>query len=75
VVSSIQLSQQTNEKSREIETARKADFVQGFCECVADVGDDHVLAKKLLTEMKFELVADKVEFRFEDKKRVIFIVF
>jgi len=68
VVSSIQLSRQTNEKSREIETVRKASFVQGVCECVADVGDDHVLAKNLLTEMKFELVAGKVEFRFENKK-------
>jgi len=52
VVSSIQLSQQTNEKSREIETARKAGFVQGVCECVAAIGDDHTLGKKLLTEMK-----------------------
>jgi hypothetical protein len=51
VVSSIQVSQQLNEKSREIEIARKAGYVQGVCECVAAIGDDHALGKKLLTEM------------------------
>jgi len=51
VVSSIQLSHQLNEKSREIETARKAGYVQGVCECVAAIGDNHALGKKLLTEM------------------------
>jgi hypothetical protein len=51
VVSSLQVSQQSNEMSREIETARKAGYVQGVCECVAAIGDDHVLGKKLLTEM------------------------
>ncbi|GBU28272.1 hypothetical protein R84B8_01830 [Treponema sp. R8-4-B8] len=39
-------------KSREIETVRKAGYVQGVCECVAAIGDDHALGKKLLTEMK-----------------------
>jgi len=52
VVSSLQISHQLNEKSREIETARKAGYVQGVCECVAAIGDNHVLGKKLLTEMK-----------------------
>ena len=52
VVSSLQVSQQAANKSREIETARKAGYVQGVCECVAAVGDDHALGKKLLTEMK-----------------------
>jgi hypothetical protein len=52
VVSSIQVSQQPIEKSREIETARKAGYVQGVCECEAAIGDDHTLGKKLLTEMK-----------------------
>jgi hypothetical protein len=39
------------EKSREIEIARKAGYVQGVCECVAAIGDDRALGKKLLTEM------------------------
>jgi len=52
VVSSIRVSQQLNEKSREIETARKSGYVQGVCECVAAIGDDLALGKKLLTEMK-----------------------
>jgi hypothetical protein len=36
---------------RKIETAKKAGYVQGVCECVAAIGDDHTLGKKLLTEM------------------------
>jgi len=51
VVSSPQISPQLNKKSREIEAARKAGYVQGVCECVAAIGDDHVLGKKLLSEM------------------------
>jgi hypothetical protein len=51
VVSSLKISQQSSEKSREIETARKVGYVQGVCECVAAIGDDHALGKKLLTEM------------------------
>ena len=51
VVSSLQISHQSREKSREIETARKAGYVQGVCECVVAIGEDHVLGKKLLTEM------------------------
>jgi len=51
VVSSIQISHKSIEKSREIEAARKAGYVQGVCECVVAIGDDHVLGKKLLTEM------------------------
>ena len=51
VVSSLQISHQQNKKSREIETARKAGYVQGVCECVAAIGDNYTLGKKLLTEM------------------------
>jgi len=47
-----QISPQTGVKSSEIETAKKAGYVQGVCECVAAVGDDYVLGQKLLTEMK-----------------------
>jgi hypothetical protein len=35
----------------QIEIARKTGYVQGVCECVAAIGDDHTLGKKLLTEM------------------------
>jgi hypothetical protein len=42
---------QSREKSSEIEIARKAGYVQGVCECVAIIGDDHTLSKKLLSEM------------------------
>jgi len=51
VVSSLKVSQEVDNKSREIETARKAGYVQGVCECVAAIGEDHALGKKLLTEM------------------------
>jgi len=36
---------------RQIEAARKAGYVQGVCECVAAIGDDKTLGKKLLSEM------------------------
>jgi hypothetical protein len=36
----------------QLETARKAGYVQGVCECVAVVSDDHTLGKKLLSEMQ-----------------------
>jgi len=52
VVSSLKVSQQPNKKSREIETVRKAGYIQGVCECVAAIGDNHDLGKKLFTEMK-----------------------
>jgi len=52
VVSSLQISHQLDEKSSEIEAARKAGYVQGVCECVAAVGDDRALGKKLLSEMR-----------------------
>jgi len=38
-------------KSSEIEAAKKAGYVQGVCECVAAVGNDYTLGKKLLAEM------------------------
>jgi len=41
----------SNGNSNEIEIARKAGYVQGVCECVAAIGDDHALGKKLLSEM------------------------
>jgi hypothetical protein len=50
-VSSLQVSPQLNNLSSEIEAAKKAGYVQGVCECVAAIGDDHTLGKKLLTEM------------------------
>jgi len=44
------LEQQTSVE-KQIEVARKTGYVQGVCECVAAIGDDHALGKKLLTEM------------------------
>lgn len=43
-----------NETSKDIEIARKAGYVQGVCECVAAIGEDHALGKKLLSEMKVD---------------------
>ena len=37
---------------RRLETARKAGYVQGVCECVAVVGNEQNLGKKLLSEMQ-----------------------
>jgi transglutaminase/protease-like cytokinesis protein 3 len=34
-----------------IQLAKKAGYVQGVCECVVAIGDDHTLGKKLLSEM------------------------
>jgi len=51
VVSSLQVSPHFSKKSSEIELAKKAGYVQGVCECVAAIGDDHTLGKKLLNEM------------------------
>ena len=36
---------------RQLETARKAGYVQGVCECVAVVGNEQNMGKKLLSEM------------------------
>ena len=36
---------------QQLEAARKAGYVQGVCECVAAVGNEHNLGKKLLSEM------------------------
>jgi len=41
----------SNNNSKEIEIARKAGYVQGVCECVAAIGGDQALGKKLLSEM------------------------
>jgi len=41
--------------SPQIETAKKMGYVQGVCECVAAVGDDYTLGKKLLTEMNVNI--------------------
>jgi hypothetical protein len=35
----------------QLETARKAGYVQGVCECVAAVGEEKAMGKKLLTQM------------------------
>jgi hypothetical protein len=35
----------------QIAFAKKMGYVQGVCECVAAIGDDHTLGKKLLSEM------------------------
>jgi len=40
-----------HDNPNDFEIARKAGYVQGVCECVLAVGDDHALCKKLLTEM------------------------
>jgi len=39
-------------QSAQIEAARKAGYVQGVCECVAVVGNEHNMGTKLLAEMK-----------------------
>lgn len=36
---------------RQLEASKKAGYVEGVCGCVAAIGDDHALGKKLLTEM------------------------
>jgi len=42
---------QKKNDSPAIQLAKKAGYVQGVCECVAVLGDDHLLGKKLLTGM------------------------
>ena len=42
---------QTDDKPSDIEAAKKAGYVQGVCECVAAIGNDYALGKKLLAEM------------------------
>ena len=44
---------QTAERNiaKQLETARKAGYVQGVCECVAVVGNEQNMGKKLLSEM------------------------
>jgi len=44
----------SNGNSKEIETAHKAGYVQGVCECVAAIVEDQTLGKKLLSEMKVD---------------------
>ena len=36
---------------RQLETAKKAGYIQGVCECVAAIGDGYAFGKKLLSEM------------------------
>lgn len=38
----------------QLETARKTGYIEGVCECVAALGDNHTLGKKLLSEMGIE---------------------
>jgi len=40
------------QQERLIEVARKIGHVQGVCECVAALGDNYILGKKLLSEMQ-----------------------
>ena len=40
------------QQERLIEAARKIGHVQGVCECVAALGDNYILGKKLLSEMQ-----------------------
>jgi hypothetical protein len=42
---------QSQNIERQLETARKAGYVQGVCECVASVGNEQNVGKKLLSEM------------------------
>jgi hypothetical protein len=51
-VQKYQLDRLEHEPAPEIVLAKKAGYVQGVCECVAAVGSDYALGKKLLTEMK-----------------------
>jgi len=51
VLPKIKQEKNLEQQTRQIEIARKAGYVQGVCECVAAIGDDHALGKKLLTEM------------------------
>jgi hypothetical protein len=46
-------SQSAPEQSfeRQLEVARKTGYVQGVCECVAVVGNEQAMGKKLLSEM------------------------
>jgi len=37
--------------NRQLEIATKTAYVQGVCECVAAVGDNYIMGKKLLSEM------------------------
>jgi len=36
---------------KELQISKKAGYIDGVCECVAALGDDYTLGKKLLTEM------------------------
>jgi len=42
------------QQERLIEAARKIGHVQGVCECVAALGDNYILGKKLLSEMQVD---------------------
>ena len=48
---SVKNQTQSQNFEKQIETARKAGYVQGVCECVAAVGNEQNMGKKLLTEM------------------------
>jgi hypothetical protein len=42
---------QSQSLDRQLETAKKTGYVQGVCECIAAIGDNHTLGKKRLSEM------------------------
>jgi hypothetical protein len=46
------LAQNDKSLNRQLKAANKAGYVQGVCECVAALGNEQNLGKKLLTEMK-----------------------
>jgi len=42
---------QTQNIEKQLDLARKVGYIQGVCECVAALGDNYTLGKKLLSEM------------------------
>jgi len=45
------INRDVHQQEQLIKTARKLGHVQGVCECVAAIGDNYILGKKLFTEM------------------------
>jgi len=59
-VDKLNLSHQEENKKelpfeQQIKLAEKTGYIQGVCECVAALGDDYTLGKKLLTEMNVDI--------------------
>jgi len=49
------LENTTLSNAQQIELAKKTGYIQGVCECVAAVGSDYTLGKKLLSEMNVNI--------------------